>query len=679
MIERTIEFLANAVWQLPLLAAGAWWLLRSARFGPKAQYRVWIGVLGLGVLLPLARVAPVAVSAPRSTFVRPETAVLDMEKVQVRPEPLHFSEPRKQVRASGSKLSWAHGILRRHNLRISAAAAQWFAGVYMVTLLLGSLRMLRAWGVARRVVQEAQPVVLVDRAQRLLEECGQLLGVSLPQVAESDAVSTPAVVGLVAPVLLLPEAFQRYPEEEMRAALLHELAHIRRRDYAANVLCEMVALPLVWHPVAYAVQGRIRSTREMACDAMAAAEMPSPVVYARSLLTLASGRFGGMDSAGFMAVGLFTNNNLEERVMQLTETKQAMGVRAKAVRVTSAVAGMAAVIGLAAMLHVTPALAQAAAQPTPPVQAAPATGDAQAVAAPVPVTSGQAVPPEDVSTDGLAQGTAAGTSAGAGQGSSEGASGADRAGATSAGGLNVGLTPSDVIEDVDKNCPMGHGTNVHHWTTSEGKQFSIVNCEMADPTPKQKKQYEEEFKKQAADLDRLKVEDLKLDDLKVLKDVDQVKLQQQLAKLQSPEFQMQLKLRLDDLQQHMGDLKINDVELQKQLGKLNSEDMQKQMATLQKQIAESGLRSADVQKQLEKLDSVEMKKQIAELDQQLRALTRQDIQKVVNDEVRKQVEEQLKEAQKHLDEARTEIEKDRARATEHPAAPCTEPCSAQPQ
>ena len=48
MIERVVEYLANAAWQLPLLAVGAWWLLRAVRVGPPAQYRVWVAVLGDG-------------------------------------------------------------------------------------------------------------------------------------------------------------------------------------------------------------------------------------------------------------------------------------------------------------------------------------------------------------------------------------------------------------------------------------------------------------------------------------------------------------------------------------------------------------------------------------------------------------------------------------------------------
>ena len=52
MMERgVVEYIANALWQVPLLAGGAWLFLWAARPGPRTQYGVWLGVLGLAVLL----------------------------------------------------------------------------------------------------------------------------------------------------------------------------------------------------------------------------------------------------------------------------------------------------------------------------------------------------------------------------------------------------------------------------------------------------------------------------------------------------------------------------------------------------------------------------------------------------------------------------------------------------
>lgn len=60
----------------------------------------------------------------------------------------------------------------------------------------------------------------------------------------------------------------------------------RRRDYLMSLICQVSALPVAWHPVVYGLHQRIRRTREMVCDAMAAREMRSETTYARCLITL---------------------------------------------------------------------------------------------------------------------------------------------------------------------------------------------------------------------------------------------------------------------------------------------------------------------------------------------------------------------------------------------------------
>jgi hypothetical protein len=58
MMERAlIEYLVNALWQVPLLAGGAWLLVRIVRPAPQTAHRVWLAVLGLAVLLPISGTA----------------------------------------------------------------------------------------------------------------------------------------------------------------------------------------------------------------------------------------------------------------------------------------------------------------------------------------------------------------------------------------------------------------------------------------------------------------------------------------------------------------------------------------------------------------------------------------------------------------------------------------------
>ena len=69
MERAMLEYLANALWQLPVLAAGAWALLWLMKPGPRMQYRVWLGVLGIAVLLPAWGIrSGKIVAVPKATF-----------------------------------------------------------------------------------------------------------------------------------------------------------------------------------------------------------------------------------------------------------------------------------------------------------------------------------------------------------------------------------------------------------------------------------------------------------------------------------------------------------------------------------------------------------------------------------------------------------------------------------
>ena len=91
-----------------------------------------------------------------------------------------------------------------------------------------------------------------------LADYSRRFGVKPPQLRESLEVSSPMIVGAVSPMLLLPEGFAQFTADEVEAALCHELAHIKRHDYLMNVVCQVAALPLAWHPIMYEVQQRIR-------------------------------------------------------------------------------------------------------------------------------------------------------------------------------------------------------------------------------------------------------------------------------------------------------------------------------------------------------------------------------------------------------------------------------------
>jgi hypothetical protein len=140
-------------------------------------------------------------------------------------------------------------------------------------------------------------------------------------VLESTAIEDPVTLGAFSPAILLPsKVLPDLGEQELSAVLAHEYGHIRRRDFAVHILCELISLPVAWHPGIGYLMSKISQTRELACDDYAAARLGKRRSYANTLLYLASLclRVHRGNAAG---LGIFDGDNLEARIMMLTEKR----------------------------------------------------------------------------------------------------------------------------------------------------------------------------------------------------------------------------------------------------------------------------------------------------------------------------------------------------------------------
>ena len=82
-----------------------------------------------------------------------------------------------------------------------------------------------------------------------------------------DELGQPALVGLPRPRLLLPTDSVDLSDKQLRMVMLHELAHVRRWDIAANWLLVLLRAVDWWNPVYWLAAARYRALREQACDA----------------------------------------------------------------------------------------------------------------------------------------------------------------------------------------------------------------------------------------------------------------------------------------------------------------------------------------------------------------------------------------------------------------------------
>ncbi len=141
---------------------------------------------------------------------------------------------------------------------------------------------------------------------------------------ESTAIDDPVTVGLFHPAIILPsKVIPALDEPDLTAILAHEYGHIRRKDFLVHFLCQLTALPADWHPGIQYLMSKISQTRELACDDYAAVRLGKRIEYASTLLRLASLCLR-VPRSNAMGLGIFDGDNLEDRIMMLTEKRTSL-------------------------------------------------------------------------------------------------------------------------------------------------------------------------------------------------------------------------------------------------------------------------------------------------------------------------------------------------------------------
>jgi bla regulator protein blaR1 len=156
-----------------------------------------------------------------------------------------------------------------------------FAALAAIPVLAGlwNVRRLRGSGVA------LAPSELHPMLRETLAQCQAVRPVT---VCSSATVSVPTAIGFFKPVILIPEwALQVLPPDELKIILLHEFAHLRRRDDWTNLAQKVVRIVFFFHPAVWWIEKRLSLEREMACDDTVLAETGNPRAYAECLVSLA--------------------------------------------------------------------------------------------------------------------------------------------------------------------------------------------------------------------------------------------------------------------------------------------------------------------------------------------------------------------------------------------------------
>jgi beta-lactamase regulating signal transducer with metallopeptidase domain len=259
-VKELLSTLAMMAVQGTVLTAIALVITRGRRIPPAWQAAVWLVVI-CKFALPWSPALPWSLAD-----------VLAM----LRGEPVAAPMP---VNAIASGAAPVETSLSIGWLALSAA---WAAGALVVIL--------RANRAERSALAIARRSPLAPNGRAILAELGAPRRVRL---VVGDAVTGPYVVGLLRPIIVVPPALLA-DATLLRAALLHELAHVRRFDALGRLVQLIARAAFWWFPVVALASRRLEAAREAACDARAleVGRIERPA-YARLLLQMAQLRSTG--------------------------------------------------------------------------------------------------------------------------------------------------------------------------------------------------------------------------------------------------------------------------------------------------------------------------------------------------------------------------------------------------
>lgn len=372
---------------------GAAWVAAALLRGRAASTRhaVWIGLMTASLVLPV-----LAALTPR------------IELAWLPADPPGVSQPPQAAGRTFDALP--HGLVEPSvpaaSSASSPAAATWIAptisqallaGWFLVALFL-VVRLVAAHRHARRALDvcAAPSDDLVGAVASVARE----LGMSPPPIRVAAAGTMPAVIGVMRPSIVLPLDAASWTAERLRVVLLHECAHVRRRDTMLQVVANVAAAAYWWHPLAWIASRRVARERELACDDLVMATGTPGAQYAEHLLEIARSLRSSRHPA-LAALAMARTSELEGRLIALLEDRPrpARPARALALGVALALAAVSIapltiVAQHAAVVVDTPAMEPAAKPESAPapLPAPPATREMQAAPRPAVETPRSSTP-----------------------------------------------------------------------------------------------------------------------------------------------------------------------------------------------------------------------------------------------------------------------------------------------
>ncbi|WP_118949520.1 M56 family metallopeptidase [Taibaiella helva] len=302
LVQALYLTLAHSLWQGLLLAAVTGLIILGTRRAPAVRrYNLLTAALLLFVAGSV--ITFIGSWSPQETETA-TTAVLTYAE----------AGPGASTVAASGNPGWVQGLIGFCNRNAGNIVLFWLAvvGLRSLTLIAGvrSLRRLRL-----SADFSAEPV-WAEVVRDLAARTGVRQAVRL---AESAAIKVPMAMGHLKPLILLPVGLMTaLPMAEIEAILLHELAHIRRRDYLVNLLQRFTETLFFFNPAVWWLSSLMRAEREHCCDDITLTQVGNKKHYINALVSCQEYVLQAPSCAVALSGG---KNNLLHRVKRMINHK----------------------------------------------------------------------------------------------------------------------------------------------------------------------------------------------------------------------------------------------------------------------------------------------------------------------------------------------------------------------
>lgn len=171
---------------------------------------------------------------------------------------------------------------------------------------------------------------------------------------------SPAVWGFRRVQMLLPSESRDWPPAQKRSVLVHELAHVARRDCLSQLLANLACAAWWFHPLVWFAAGRVRALGEQAADDCVIRAGQARADYAEQLLSIAGAL--GWARLPRAVQTMFHPSHLERRLRAILDPARRRNDLAGGRSLASIVIACALVIPLATL---TPSVVRGVAHPPP--------------------------------------------------------------------------------------------------------------------------------------------------------------------------------------------------------------------------------------------------------------------------------------------------------------------------